>query len=49
MGDRRGKTEFWWRELREGDHLQDAGVNGKIILKWIFKKLDAGMDWIVLA
>jgi hypothetical protein len=29
--------------------LGDPGVDGKIILKWIFKKLDGAMDWIELA
>jgi hypothetical protein len=29
--------------------LIDPGVDGRIILKWIFKKLDGGMDWIELA
>jgi hypothetical protein len=24
------------------------GVDGRIILKWIFKKWDRGMDWIEL-
>jgi hypothetical protein len=42
-------TGFWWGDLREGDHLGDANVNGIIILKLIFKKCDAGMDWIELA
>ena len=28
------------------DHLQDRGLYGKIILKWIFDKWDEGMDWI---
>jgi hypothetical protein len=29
-------------------HLGDPGVDGRIILKWIFKKWDGGMDWIEL-
>ena len=30
-------------------HLKDPGVDGKIILRWIFKKWDGGVDWIDLA
>jgi hypothetical protein len=29
--------------------LKDPGVDGRIILKWIFERLDGGMDWINLA
>jgi hypothetical protein len=26
-------TGFWWGNLREGDHLEDRGIDGRIILK----------------
>jgi hypothetical protein len=29
-------------------HLGDPGVDGRIILKWISKKWEGGMDWIEL-
>jgi hypothetical protein len=29
--------------------LKDPGIDGRIILKWIFERLDGGMDWINLA
>jgi hypothetical protein len=33
----------------ERDHVEGLYVVRRIILKWIFKKLDGGMDWIDLA
>jgi hypothetical protein len=39
-------TVFWWADLREGELLEDPGIGGRIILKWVFKKWDGGMDWI---
>ena len=29
---------LWWGYLKERFHLEDLGVDGKIILEWIFKK-----------
>jgi hypothetical protein len=43
-------TVFWWEDLRERDHLEYIGVNGRIILKVIFKKGDGeaytGLIWL---
>jgi hypothetical protein len=46
---RKMHTGFWWGHLREGDHLKDLGIYGRIILQWIFKKWDRSMDWIDVA
>jgi len=43
MGERRGNTVCWWGNLRERDHLGDPGINGRIILRWIFSKWDVGV------
>ena len=42
-------TGFRWGDLRERDHLEDLGAGGRILLKWIFKQWDRGMDWIDLS
>jgi hypothetical protein len=43
-------TGFLWGDLRESGHLGDPGVDGRIILKWIFKKWDGreltGLRWL---
>jgi hypothetical protein len=28
---------FWWGNLRESDHVEDPGADGRIILSWIFR------------
>jgi len=35
-----GGRGFWWRKLRERGHLVDRGVDGRIVLKLIFRKWD---------
>ena len=38
------QTAFWWGDLRERDHLEDLGVDGRVILNWTFKTW-AGKAW----
>jgi hypothetical protein len=49
MGRQEVHTGVWWGDLREGDHLGDPGVDGRIILKWIFMKWEGawtGLSWL---
>jgi hypothetical protein len=38
MEEGRGMYRFRWGNLRERDHWGDPGVDGRMILRWIFKK-----------
>jgi len=35
-------TGVWWENLKERDHLEDPGADRRILLRWIFRKLDGG-------
>jgi hypothetical protein len=45
----RGVYAFWWGNLRERDHLNDYGIDGRISI-WIFRKWDVrawtGSMWL---
>jgi hypothetical protein len=42
MGERRVAYRVLLGKLREGDFLEETGVHGKIILKWIFENWNRG-------
>jgi hypothetical protein len=35
-------TGSWWRNLKERDHLEDPEEDGRIILRWFFRKWGVG-------
>ena len=39
---------FWWGNLRERDRWGDPDVDGRIILRWIFRKWEGvvGLDGV---
>jgi len=43
-------VRFWLGKLRERYHFEDPDVDGRIILRWIFRKWDVGgKEWNKLA
>jgi hypothetical protein len=41
-GERRGAYRVLVENPEGRNHLKDPGVDGRIILKWIFERLDRG-------
>jgi hypothetical protein len=50
MGREEAYTQFWWENLGKRYHLAHPCVDGRIILRWIFRKWDVvawtGLSWI---
>jgi hypothetical protein len=46
-GEDRYITGFWQGNLK--DHLENPGLDGRIIFRWIFRKWDGRIDSIDLA
>jgi len=42
MGERRGLYRVLVGKLERKNHLEDLGVDERIILRWIFRKWDVG-------
>ena len=50
MGERRGVFMVLVGNLRERDHFDDAGLNGRKILRWIYRRWEGvvgtGWSWL---
>ena len=43
MGKGEAYAGFWWGNLKERNHLGDPGLDGRIILRGIFRELGVGV------
>jgi hypothetical protein len=49
MGARRGAYSVLVGKAEGRDHWEGLGVDGRIILKWICRNWDGGIDWLDMA
>jgi hypothetical protein len=41
-GEERCMQHFWWENLRERDFLEGPGIDGRTVLRCLFRKWDGG-------
>jgi hypothetical protein len=47
MRERRVKYRVLWGKVRERVYLEDPSVDGRIILRWIFRKCDGALPGLI--
>jgi hypothetical protein len=45
-------TRFWWESLKEREHSEDQGIDGRMESEWIVHRLARGVwfgfDWLTI-
>jgi len=44
MGERRGAYRIWVGKPEGKNQLEDPGIDGRVTLRWIFRKWGSGLD-----
>jgi len=47
MWEMRSACRIWWEDLK-GQHLEHTSVDGRLSLKWIFRKWDRGGQSVLI-
>jgi hypothetical protein len=48
--ERKVHTDFWWENLGEIEHIENLGLDKRVILKWVLRKsfgrARTGLIWL---